>query len=370
MPRTISSQRLSTLQLGRAFAATSVVVGHTLHEAAKWDDLSPALRWGGGFVPFGQGVDVFFVISGFIMYHVSRGHLDRPGYWREFARNRVVRIVPTYWFYTFAMIALLAILPSAFDTATLDPGQILRSFLFLPGLDELRGNPVLQLGWTLNYEMFFYALFVGAIAAFGRRAVPALVVLLLALAALHPMLADGVYALKVWSRPIILDFAAGLGLGALWARGVRVSRGAGWALLGLSLVTFLAVPGLGLTVSMGVYADLPFLLAATLFVAGLTLVPDDAPRGRVGRAGVLVGDASYSLYLSHPFVLTAVFLVWDRVVTLRDLGGWAYLGVTTAACVVASIFGYWLVERPLTRLARDRRLRLPFVARPGVNLRR
>lgn len=364
MPRTISSQRLTTLQLARAFAAASVVIGHTLHEAIKWEDLSPALRWSEGFVPFGQGVDVFFVISGFIMYHVSRGHLDRRGYWREFARNRVVRIVPTYWFYTFAMIALLVLLPSAFDTASLDLGQIVRSFLFLPGLDEVRGNPVLQLGWTLNYEMFFYALFAGSIAAFGRRAVPALAVLLVALAALHPMLADNAYALKVWSRPIILDFAAGLGIGALWSRGVRVGRGAGWTLVVLSLVTFLAVPGLGLTVSMGVYADLPFLLAATLFVAGLTLVPDAPPRGRVGRAGVLVGDASYSLYLSHPFVLTAVFLVWDRVATLRDLGGWVYLGVTTTACVVASIFAYWLVERPLTALARDGRLRRPFVPRP------
>lgn len=365
MPRTTSSQRLSTLQLGRAFAAVSVVVGHTLHEAAKWEDLSPALRWADGFVPFGQGVDVFFVISGFIMYHVSRGHLDRPGYWREFARNRVVRIVPTYWFYTFVMVALLAILPSAFDTASLDLGQVVRSFLFLPGLDEARGNPILQLGWTLNYEMFFYVLFAGAIATFGRRAVPALAVLLVALAALHPILADGPYALQVWTRPIILDFAAGLGIGALWSRGVRVGRGAGKALVALSLATFLAIPALGLTVSMGVYADIPFMVAATLFVAGLTLVPDARPRGAVGRAGVLVGDASYSLYLSHPFVLTAIFLLWDRVPALRDLGGWAYLGVTTAACVVASILAFWFIERPLTALARDGRLHRRSRPRPA-----
>lgn len=343
--------RIVSLQLGRAFAATSVVVGHTLHEAEKWPDASPWIEWLGHNVPFGSGVDVFFVISGFVMSFISQGRLDEPGYWRTFSLNRIARIVPAYWFYTTAMVVLLLAMPSAFDTASFNIWQVLRSYLFLPGLTAERGNPILQLGWTLNYEMFFYALFALAIALFGRRAVPALVATLVVLVALNPLFVDGIYALAYWTRPIILDFAAGMLLAEVFMRGIRIPRGTGIVLM------ILGVALLHVTIQMqfppkSLADDVSYGIAATIFVAGLVLAPDVRETDPLTRGAVLVGDASYSLYLSHPFALTAVFLVFARIPALQLWNGWLYTAVSVAAAVVGSVFALWLIENPLTRLAR------------------
>ena len=125
--------KISTIQIGRAAAATSVVLCHTLHEAEKWPDVDPRLVAFSHYMPFGYGVDIFFVISGFVMYYISQSRRETPGYWKSFLENRVIRIVPVYWAFTLIMVGLVLALPQAFDTARFDIWQILRSFLFLPG---------------------------------------------------------------------------------------------------------------------------------------------------------------------------------------------------------------------------------------------
>src|SRR5690606_35064881 len=101
------------------------------------------------------GVDLFFVISGFIMVHVSRNQFARPGAPLDFVRRRLVRIVPLYWTMTTLMVAVVLLLPQSVDTATADPRQWIASYLFIPFERASDGmmRPVLGLGWSLNYEM-------------------------------------------------------------------------------------------------------------------------------------------------------------------------------------------------------------------------
>lgn len=344
--------KILSIQAGRAFAAVSVVLCHTLHEAEKWPNASPKLVALSHYMPFGSGVEIFFVISGFVMYHISRGRREIPGYWQTFLENRVLRIVPVYWFYTLVMVGILLAIPSAFDTAHFDPWHLLRSLFFLPGPNEATGFPILSLGWTLNLEMYFYVLFAISLAAFGRHAVPVLSAVLVGLVVLHPWLARLGYPFGFWSLPIILNFVAGMGLGALRERGVAWSRPQGLACIAGSLLLFTLLPALGIE-RLGDYDKIALGVAATLFVAPLVFSPDIRDEGPLERGAVLVGDASYTLYLCHPFVLTAVFLVMARLPAVLLGQGWIYVAVSTLLAVIAAVVGYFLFERPVTALLRD-----------------
>lgn len=343
--------KILSIQIGRAFAATSVVVCHTLHEAEKWPNVSPKLVAFSHYMPFGSGVEIFFVISGFVMFHISRGRRETPGYWRTFLENRILRIVPVYWFYTLLMVGILVALPSAFDTAHFDPWHLLRSLLFLPGPTTETGYPILSLGWTLNLEMYFYVLFAISLALFGRSAVPILSSFLIVLVIAHPWLARLGYPFGFWSLPIILNFVAGMGLGALRERGVAWSRMRGLLCVAASLLLFTLLPAFGIA-QLGDYDKIPLGAAATLFVAPLVFSPDIRDENQTVRSAVVVGDASYTLYLCHPFVLTAVFLIMARLPAALLGQGWIYVGLSTILAIVAAIVGYFLIERPVTALLR------------------
>lgn len=132
------SQRIDSIQLLRAVAAIAVVTQHV-----------PIPIFGDGL----WGVDLFFVISGFIMCHATA----RSG--RNFFLKRIIRIVPLYWLGTLFIYALALTLPQLLNTTTANPVDLLKSLLFIPFIKGGIPVPIVFQGWTLNYEMFFYGLF-------------------------------------------------------------------------------------------------------------------------------------------------------------------------------------------------------------------
>ena len=127
------------IQFLRFLAASLVVLTHTLGE---YDDL----RSFGGF-----GVDVFFVISGFVIYLITdSGH-------KNFFVKRLIRIVPIYWLFTIGISIIALLEPQLLRSASFDVTQIIASLFFIPYWTENAGfAPILTLGWTLNFEMLFY----------------------------------------------------------------------------------------------------------------------------------------------------------------------------------------------------------------------
>ena len=126
--------------------------------------------------PWLAGVDIFFVISGFIMVYASSRWFGSAQSPRVFLAHRIARIVPLYWATTMLYLAVVLFAPALLNSEYLAPGFVISSFLFIPAArpDGLV-QPLYSLGWTLNYEMFFYALFAIAIAFPRRRGVPALI---------------------------------------------------------------------------------------------------------------------------------------------------------------------------------------------------
>ncbi|MEM8654404.1 MAG: acyltransferase [Pseudomonadota bacterium] len=323
--------KLPGLQLLRALAAIMVLVGHVLAEAEHYFALSVP----GDAIPWTRGVDLFFVISGFVITLSATRFLGQPG---PFLWRRILRVVPLYWLFTTLMVATLILIPGGAKDTSLDPAQILNSYAFLP-FERADGRiaPVLSLGWTLNYEMFFYAL--AALCLALPRPFMALAALMTTLCFTGALLPLSSAPLITWTDPLILEFLMGVALGKLWLRG--------WHAPHIPLCIKGLCAGLALLILLDMTA-LPRWLAAglpaTLIVASGTLL---CPMGRL--PGMIWGDASYALYLSHRFVLRGATLLLVPVLPATVWGAVTYVGIVTALALAVGLLTYLWVERPMLR---------------------
>jgi peptidoglycan/LPS O-acetylase OafA/YrhL len=340
-------QRIDAVQLLRALAAAMVVFGHL--KGAAWthqDELGPFSR-----IAFfgGAGVDLFFAISGFIIVHAGLRLLNERNPGRTFLIRRLARIVPLYWGVTMLPLAAAALLGRDLPPIK----SVLMSLLFIPYDRSGTGEyyPLCDLGWTLNYEIEFYVLFafwmiIGKARCVGL-AVASLCLIVIAGAVIAPT--EGV--LYFWSRPIILEFAGGMGLAALYNAGrLQLSRAPRIALVTIALALYVVDP-LGLiplsrtpnelirVIGWGV-PGLLMLLAA--------LSNPFAPRSRLARGGVLLGDASFALYLLHPFAITAFRRLIAGLPLPYGTGGWLLVGLGFVVACAGSIVAYLYLEKPLT----------------------
>ncbi|TMV05602.1 acyltransferase [Ruegeria sediminis] len=320
--------RLAGLQLLRALAALMVLTGHVIAEAEHYFTVDLA----GDRIPWTRGVDIFFVISGFIITLSAARHADRPG---AFLWRRLLRVAPLYYLFTTLMVAVLVLAPSAAKETELDPVQILSSYLFLPyERHDGRIAPVLSPGWTLNYEVFFYAL--AALALTLPRPFRVLAAALVTLSALS-LLRPGNPALVFWTNPLILEFLFGIALARLWQRGYRrpsVMLALASGALGLVLLAALDSTPLPRFVAAG--------LPAALLVAAGTLF---CPPGRLPLQRI--GDASYALYLSHRFALRLLTLI--LLPALPPGAAWIYVALACTASIAVALITHIAVEAPLMR---------------------
>jgi peptidoglycan/LPS O-acetylase OafA/YrhL len=338
-----SEGKIKSVQLLRFFAALMVVFGHVMMEAYKMGIISTATYRLIDMFPWGAGVDLFFIISGFIIAHVlPRFSADHAGF-IDFMVRRVIRIAPLYWFYTLLMIAAVAAFPSAIRNANMDPAHIAASLAFIPwqrpGDGALR--PVLGQGWTLNYEMFFYLLAGACILISATRRELLLCAAVLVAVLFGRLLPQGPVAEFV-GYTIMLEFVFGVAL-------YRISRT--WPPLPLPIGLGLLVGGLAAWLILesiipdewrGLGRGVPAFMVAAGFVLSDGLVKAESPRAQFY---VLLGDASYSLYLSHTFIVIPLGIGWRKL----GLGApVAYVAIAIAAAFAGSIVSYLLIERPMT----------------------
>ncbi|MBD9375310.1 acyltransferase [Rhizobium sp. ARZ01] len=316
------------IQYLRAVAAIAVVLFHA------------AEKTGGTFAIGAAGVDVFFVISGFIMWVISEGKNVSPG---RFLADRVARIVPVYWIATAVMI--FGALAGLFPNLTLSAAHVLASLFFIPAPSPSSGEiwPVLVQGWTLNFEMFFYVAFALALFLPRSRQLPVLGGVFAILAVAGTWLETDDPLLSFYTQPIILEFVAGMLLGQMWLKGRMPRPGTGIALVVLAVVGFAAIE----------LFRLPFderscgPLAVALVLGVLALEAHGFFRQLAVPA--FLGDASYSIYLWHTFAISVVAKVALRLALDP-------LIATLLACfagVAVGLAAYLMIERPVLAARRS-----------------
>ncbi len=330
----------------RALAALMVVVFH-LHP--QLERMGYTGHWPDGL---SNGVDIFFVVSGFIMWVTTANRQMSPG---GFYLRRIVRIVPLYWLLTSVMVTILLLAPNLVQTARFDADHTLASYLFLAWPSPAgHVEPVLIPGWTLNYEMFFYLLFGLALWLPQRLRLTAMALVLTALVASGNWIApDASPATAFYTSSIMLEFLAGMILGKIYRAGASpVSAFMGWLLLGTGLL-MIALPDYWIAsqAPRAIKAGLP----ATIIVAAALAIEQRGatPTWQWFRQ---LGDASYSLYLTHPLVLSAVSQAWRKAGLPVTPSGWvAFSGLALTLCILVGMLSYRYIEMPITHLLSKRK---------------
>ena len=328
---------LLNIQCLRALAALMVVFVHIEALAVMAGGRAGALEFGNG------GVDLFFVISGFIMVFTTGRKPMGPA---AFLAARWRRIAPLYWSVTLAVFALALLAPRLLQNTQGDLPHLLASLLFLP-LQRADGTmrPVVFVGWTLNLEMAFYGLFAAGLMLRRRRLGVALTFCALLTAAAWAQWArptDPV--LLFYTTPMVLEFGFGMLLGLAWPYLPR--RRAAALAMGAAAVAAFALILAGPALWPGTERMLMFGLPAVVIVAAALTLERSGLALRWAWTRQL-GNASYAIYLSHVFVTQAVILAAARLHLHGALAA-AGLGLGALAGVAAVGLGlHYVVERPL-----------------------
>lgn len=330
---------LHSVQALRAIAAAAVVCYHVLYMLAH--------SAGYAFEPSGlgaAGVDLFFVISGFVMVYTNYTSFQAPGAPQSFLRRRILRIVPIYWLYTTLVALLLAFAPGLFATTAFDWRHVVSSYLFLLSPNSAgQIGTVLQTGWTLCYEMYFYALF-ALLLALPRR----FFLIVCATLFLIGISVGQFVALPVWasvvSNVMLLEFLLGAALAFAYQRGCLLNVPAACAPIAAALAFFWMTREL----DWGIWARLLRigLPSVALLWGALSL---ERAQWRTPNLLVQLGDSSYSLYLVHPFVVAAFGKLWAKLALAASVPVAIPFALALVAALAAGHLAWWWIERPLAR---------------------
>lgn len=321
--------KINNLQALRAYAALWVVLYHTGY-------VFPHFQQMGKF-----GVDIFFVLSGYIIASICTR--DR-GF---FFSRRLIRIGPPYWLLTLALFVFARHFPHLLQSTHPLYSDLVNSLCFIPFYKMGLIRPVLYVGWSLNYEMLFYLVIAAGLRSFPQRPVLAGAALLIGVQAVCSNLTQAGAIAECYGNPIIYEFILGILVYEATShpaaeRALRY-RAALVVLLTTSLAGLIILQGTSLQAHA--FQPLGLQLAATLLVTTAILLARaglDIPAGLV----VLVGDASYVLYLTHPYVLVLV----DRVIARQIRGVHIDSFIGSSACIVVctslAILLHLKLERP------------------------
>jgi len=334
---------LVNLNTLRAVAALAVVYSHITSEAGLNLRLSIGTR----------GVDIFFVISGFIIAYIGSRNADR------FFVRRLIRIVPFYWAATLALFSVALVAPNLLRSTQPDVAQLLSSLFFIPRQTSYAGMyPTMVLGWSLNYEMYFYVVFSLSLLI-SRRLAPVLSCVVIAVI-LELVSASGTQnpSIQFYARPLVFEFVFGIvTFYLLYA--VERHRAALQAITGGKITLLLALV-VALVAIFFIEAQQGFGLARQIsagipafFIVLCAILLERIYRLTINsRILFLLGEASYILYLIHPYI---VFGMLRTVLRGQHAGMPTTIAIIVALMTVSSAIAiaiHLYFEKPVMRYLR------------------
>lgn len=319
-----------SIQYLRFFACLMVV---TLHLTKK-----ASLNDGGSYFFFGaSGVDLFFVISGFIMSYIS-DKKDRQLGSFEFFRSRFLRIYPIYLVTLIPFLLVFLLFPKIVNTHSEVP-SILKSLTLLPFLS---GGSLNMVAWTLSYEFYFYLVF--SIALYFRKNV----ILTSTAMILVLMIIGKILDFKFIGAEISLEFIFGMLIFNFIYKKVSVSKGVaipliliGFSWICLSSNVEVGGDGIPRVLHYGIPSALVFIgfLSNSLFT-------------NKNKFLSLLGDASYSVYLTHILTINAVYLAF-RELGIQNKMYFPMIFIGVVVSMFVGVFVYKNIELPLTKMAKS-----------------
>ena len=356
--RNLGPIKLNFIQILRGFAAMAVLMFHLDGDTLRHFNHS-FFNFKYGYL----GVDFFFALSGFIITYIHLKDIERRGGIKRFLTKRVIRIFPLYWLALIVAVVQQAPdfvdkpeLTSLFTPFNLQGWTVILKNIFLLPLPI--GQMPVGVAWTLTYELVFYAVFAVCIFS-GWKFSRYIVALWLLFILLN---SRDLFPKTHWTEAIggnlIVEFLAGCAIGYLFVKGKELS--AKWLLAGLFVITGLFTAylfkrefnrySIAMTSLMGAASALIIFYAATA-----------DKNGRYARlalpALVLIGDASYSIYLTHSLYTSYICDLFNKMFNVTVLSNVALDAIICIVFLVSISIGviiHLLIEKPMLNYLHDK----------------
>ena len=317
--------KIDSLQVLRFFAAFSVMMVHM-----------PILGVGN------WGVDIFFVISGFIMMYVTENNS------KYFLLKRIFRIVPLYWILTFGVFVLAIFVPELLNNTTANFEHLIKSLLFIPFNKNETGHfPILFVGWSLNFEIIFYILFAISLFFFKNNKLIACTMMILLFLLLNFLLSEKNFIFSTYSNNIFFSFIYGMIVFYIWKKFKH--------LISVNLFSHLVMIAIFIliTLMLNLY-DFPrsirFGIPSFILVAYFLFLLNNF---KFPKILVTLGDASYCIYLFHPYIIQFFYKVL-KIDNLSYLTQVIFSIFISIIVLGLSIMIYKNVELPINNLLRNK----------------
>jgi len=332
-----------SIQYLRAIASILVVLSHI-----AWKNIQAGgstMHWWHEAGTF--GVDIFFIISGFIMIYITANMHQQPNGVRIFLKKRFTRIVPLYWFYTLIALSIFFLMPEKVNSAGGDT-QILKSFFLLPLKSE--EDYLVGVGWTLHYEFLFYILFsFGLLLTRKMGNIMVSIFLLFSICyALFISMQDINYIFYSFLNVIFIEFLLGMLLYHL-LRKIPVIH---WSISILSIMV-------GIFLFSYFFNDhtltsvhrIDTAISAFLICFGVVSL-EYIWKVKEFKLLSKIGDASYSIYLLHPFVLVAMVMLNEKLKEVLPQSEYFLIILMFVVSLISGYISHIWIEKPLIKITK------------------
>ena len=310
--------KIDSIQVLRFFAAFSVMMVHL-----------PVFGFGI------WGVDIFFVISGFIMMYVTENNE------KFFLLKRIFRIVPLYWILTLGVFALAIFVPDVLNNTTANIVHLIKSLFFIPFDKNGTGHfPILFLGWTLNFEVIFYFLFFLSLVFFKENRMIACSIFIIIFLVFNKIFSEKNFIFETYANDIFIEFIFGMILFTIWKKyknKISTNLSNHFICLAILLVSIFILNYYNF--SRSVSYGLPSLILAVYFLFFLNHL-------KFPKILVSLGDASYCIYLLHPYVIQFFYKIleineYDIIIEL------VFTLIISVIVFIVSLLIYKFIEFPI-----------------------
>lgn len=318
--------RLNGIQMLRGLAAFAVVIYH-IQLLAEKNGITSQIIVNNISQNLYVGVDIFFVISGFIMAKTVVGS-DISGF--EFIRRRIIRIVPLYWFLTFFLFITINVISSVMQINSYSFRQLVASLFFSSDI-FYKSVPIIDQGWTLEYEMFFYIL-ISICLIFTRKR--------------NALMLTGVTLTLIYllgANQMFLEFVIGITVYFI-NRFVHLKEFLSKVIAIFSVLIFLLLFSVDYSSD---YRVLIYGIPCALMLLACANI-NLAPTNRL----VVLGEISYSLYLSQSLLLFW-FVKGSVLITNQLLQFLCIFLLIPISCVLIAFIIHKFIEIPLTNCAKN-----------------
>lgn len=319
------------------------------------------------------GVDIFFVISGFVIAYIAS---EQSGVKSAltFLKRRWIRIAPIYYVASFILLVLIIIRsPDYYSYKT-----IVKTITIIPLFEHEYWNPVIGIGWTLGFEVFFYILYAICIAIAAKAKTPVLlmaIIVLITLGVLLPGFQDSRWVLI--TNPISLEFCFGVAIALMYKSTIKITKYVAFAgiVIGCVLMVRLIFMGYGEIpennyILIGKYCFKRVWLwgvPSAILVWGFVFYEKAVKKIFTQKWIIGLGNASYSIYLTHSILFLIVIAVLKRMPEKRGVVieyGDLFIVALLLMASAAGLLFHWVVEKPLIKWLNKR-----FISKPSDDVR-